>query len=150
MNYDCVGDNDGHVNLPGVGGSDPVLNVPTGNCTITVAPADQLGWSWGAITYPGGQTVEVTTGQLVEAKVTNTITRDTAKLLLVKQVPEPTGSLTPDKWTLKAKNTASPDKNYSEKGDNTDPKTVWAENPIHLVGDTGCGREQLHRRHLEL
>ena len=24
VNYDCVGDNDGHVNLPGVGGSDRV------------------------------------------------------------------------------------------------------------------------------
>ncbi|MDI9627195.1 MAG: DUF5979 domain-containing protein, partial [Acidobacteriota bacterium] len=63
---------------------------------------------------------------------TITNTRQTGSLLLVKEVPEPTGTLTPGKWTLEAKNNASPKKDYKEFGDNTEPRAVWAETPYTL------------------
>ena len=92
------------------------------------------GWALTDATCTGdGNTpdeIALAAGQTVTCTFRNT--RQTGNLLLVKEVPEPTGSLTPGKWTLEAKNNDSPDKNYSEPGDNTEPKAVWAETPYTL------------------
>ena len=137
INYTCQEEFVGDVKLAGsaAGDSTVIDNVPTGDCTFTeVALDNPTGWTWDSPSYdPIGQVVKVTTSTTpVEAKVTNTITRNTGMLLLVKEVPEPTGSLTPDKWTLKAGNADSPSKDYSEAGDNTEPQEVWAETPYTL------------------
>ncbi|MEI2621454.1 MAG: DUF5979 domain-containing protein [Candidatus Nanopelagicales bacterium] len=132
VDYNCnSGEKKGTLEFTG-SGTQTVDGVPTGNCTITEQGlTNPAGWTWATPTYDPDN-ADVTTGKTGKVKVVNKITRDAGKLLLVKEVPEPTGTLTPEKWTLEAKNNASSDKNYKESGDNTVPQEVWAETPYTL------------------
>lgn len=142
VNYVCQDGVNGVLNFNGAatpGQSKTVENVPTGECEITEQALDpQSGWTWGTPSY-NPKKVVITKGGTGEAKVTNTITRNTGELLLVKEVEG--GSAEPGDWTLTAKNDPSPEKNYSEPGDNTEYREIWAQTP-YTLGEDGPGNYQ--------
>jgi uncharacterized repeat protein (TIGR01451 family) len=94
------------------GQSQTINNVPTGACTFDEQDLTEVtNWTWGDPVYaPDPATVTVSTGETAEAIVTNTITRNTAQLALVKKVDGGTADETD--WNLSA-TAGSPDDGYN-------------------------------------
>ncbi|MCB0898108.1 MAG: DUF11 domain-containing protein [Actinobacteria bacterium] len=126
IGYDCVGTTkDGSVQL-GAGESATITGVPTGDCTISEnsLPTAPANWTFGTPTFdPLNKTVTVVKDATREGKVTNTITRDTGRLKLVKNVSG--GSKTANDWTLTATGpNGAP--NVSNKGGQGTLTSVWS------------------------
>ena len=126
IGYDCVGTTkDGTVQL-GAGESTLITGVPTGDCTISenTLPTAPANWTFGTPTFdPPSKTVTVVKDVTREGKVTNTITRDTGRLKLVKNVNG--GSKTANDWTLTATGPNSAP-NVSNKGGQGSLTSVWS------------------------
>jgi hypothetical protein len=143
ITYDCVGSADGSVRLAGSpqGEASAAIDVPAGVCTVDEPnlPTPPTDWQFGRPTFdPSDQRVVVTKGQTAQAVVQNTITRDTGELLLVKKVDG--GTRDAADWTLTAVSGVTPEKNYSEPGDNTAFREVWADVPYALAESPAPGQ----------
>ena len=143
IGYDCVGTSkDGTVQLA-AGQSTTINDVPTGDCKITedTLPNAPAGWTFGAPSYdPANQLVAVTKNATAEGKVTNTITRDTAELKLLKKVTGDNGDKKPGDWDLTA-TAAAPDngKNFTVAGDADTFQSVYASPTVYTLTESGPG-----------
>lgn len=98
-----------------------ITGVPTGTARSvrTALPTAPANWTFGTPTFdPLNKTVTVVKDVTREGKVTNTITRDTGRLKLVKNVSG--GSKTANDWTLTATGPNSAP-NVSNKGGQGSP-----------------------------